>query len=171
MNFNFLFFGYKEVWNAVYSYETATQGRRRHIVTYQDMTPVGYNPYEPLLCMTHEGWSVSVKTGYIDENDEAVMLIGVNSDRIDKNTTNASNAPSIAVDGELSAFMKVDHDGSYLKEAYENYYGAISSIYIDRQGKMLQYKISCGEKATREIVFQATEPYFVNYLEIIVDNK
>ncbi len=71
---------------------------RRHIVTYQDTVPDGYEPYSPLPLKIKSGKTEELKisTGYIPENAKISVYIGLKKEQ--------DNAISLEIDGRACEY-------------------------------------------------------------------
>lgn len=82
------------------SVEEVLNSSRRHVVTYQDMAPEGYEPYHPLgkTLFCRRTYPLPVETGVIPEGSKVKLLLGfdkeIGADRI-----------SVTCDGEACAFV------------------------------------------------------------------
>ena len=69
----------REVYNTCGSLQTALAGTRKHIVTYQDMVPKGYDRYKPLpmSAQPSEKQTLKVDTGFIPKSRNVNIVIGL----------------------------------------------------------------------------------------------
>ena len=66
------------VFNSFSSLDEVINSNRRHVVTWQDMAPDGYEPYHPLDkdMLYKEPYNIDVETGYIPDGGEVKIKLG-----------------------------------------------------------------------------------------------
>lgn len=133
--------------------ETALNASRRHVVTYQDIAPDGYEPYKPLpLKITaYNTLNLPVETGYIPANAKVTLIVGTKAPDKMKN---------IAVKSNGTLCTRVE-DGKPADQPY-----------ADEDVVLFQYEIvNSGLTNLQKLSFENTgiRTVEINYVEIVVE--
>ena len=135
-----------EIFAACGQLATVLNSARRHIVTYQDTAPDGYESYKPLplKITSYNTQKVNVETGYIPENAGVTVILGTKTpDRMGKIKLFANGTICKSIDSGTPALNAYADDGVILykyemtnsnltnlqKLAFEN--TGISAVEID----------------------------------------
>ena len=104
--------------------ETALNASRRHVVTYQDISPDGYGPYKPLpLKVTaYNTQTLKVETGYISAVAGVTVIVGTKTpDKIKNITLKANGVLCVkAQDGPPADHTYADEDVILFRYTIEN---------------------------------------------------
>jgi hypothetical protein len=146
-----------EIWDACSSYEKVSNGDRRCVMTYQeaDVTPIGVNPYTPLPREIYSNDTLALRTGFISENTELRVFIGIHS-------WYNKALPKLYVDGYECECLGLSND-SYA-----------TSVNSHEFTDMYEYRVKLGKTdgIYRKVRFETDLIIPLNYFEIkILDNE
>jgi|GEM_PF-380823 len=111
----------REVYDTCGSLDEILKYPRRHVVTYQDTCPEGWEPFKPLPLKVKAGDSAEIKieTGYIPENSEVHIYLGFDSDYQDLSPVAVSvNGISIAEGVAAEVYGRSEVNGSDVLNGY-----------------------------------------------------
>ncbi len=109
-----------EVYNTCGSLSEIIGHSRRHIVTYQDTAPEGYEPYKPLPLKIKSGntQELKVTVGYIPENKKLSVYIGVKKELTADSLSLAINGRSCIYEGISEVYGESERDFSPVLQGY-----------------------------------------------------
>ena len=153
------------VFNSFSSLDEVINSNRRHVVTWQDMTPDGYEPYHPLDkdMLYKEPYSIDVETGYIPDGSEVKIKLGFSRPMNRKQIEVVANGIECIYAGETE--IKGDNGSG---EATEG-------AYTD--GEVYMYEFVCpqscffGNTVNVSAVSNRVLPVTVKYCEIDVNKS
>ena len=111
----------REVYDTCGSLGEILKHPRRHVLTYQDTAPEGYEPYEPLPVKIKNGRSgeLEIQTGYIPDDAQVTVFIGFEAE------IPVNDAPALTVNGRECTeavpdeiFGRNESDGSPVPQGY-----------------------------------------------------
>ena len=138
---------------------------RRHVVTWQDMAPDGYEPYHPLDkdMLYKEPYSIDVETGYIPDGSEVKIKLGFSRPMNRKQIEVAANGIECIYAGEN--VIKGDNGSGEVTEG----------AYTD--GEVYMYEFICpqscffGNIVNVSVISDRVLPVTVKYCEIDVNQS
>lgn len=144
------------------SVDEVINSSRRHVVTYQDIAPAGYEPYHPLgkNLLFRQVYSLPVETGLIHENSTVKLILGfdreVKADKI-----------SVTFNGKECAFVG---EAEVAGEAEKGLGGGLP--YMPDGTKVYEFSVKTSDFPANvqqvEITNLAFTPVKLDYAEIAV---
>ncbi len=109
-----------EVYNTCGSLSEINEYSRRHIVTYQDTVPEGYEPYMPLPLKIKSGETreLKISVGYIPDNKRVSVYIGVKKELTDNALSLEINGRSCIYEGPSEVYGESEKDFSPVLQGY-----------------------------------------------------
>ncbi|MBQ7638823.1 MAG: hypothetical protein IJS90_07980 [Clostridia bacterium] len=110
----------REVYDTCGSLEEILKHSRRHIVTYQDTTPEGYEPYDPLPLKIAAGKTASleIETGFIPESAKVSFYIGFNKEINPSDISLTVNGKSCSGAEKSEVFGRGESGGTDVPQGY-----------------------------------------------------
>lgn len=155
----------KTVFNSFSCIDEVIKSNRRHVVTWQDMAPDGYEPYHPLDkdMLYQEPYGIDVETGYIPDGSEVKIKLGFSRPMSKKQIAVTANGTDCIYAGET--VIKGDNGSG---EATEG-------AYTD--GEVYMYEFICpqssfiGNILNVSVISNRVLPVTVKYCEIDVNQS
>ncbi len=111
----------REVYDTCGSLEEILKHPRRHVVTYQDTVPEGWEPYDPLPLKLRAGkpGTVAVETGYIPDGARVDVYVGLDRPLAeDELLTLTLNGGKCAFEGEAEVYGRSENGGADVPQGY-----------------------------------------------------
>ena len=111
----------KEVYDTCGSLDEILKHPRRHVVTYQDTCPDGWEPYDPLPLKVKAGGTaaLAVETGYIPDGAKVSVYLGLDQELDDPaSLTVAVGENLLRNDGPSEVYGRAESDGSDVAQGY-----------------------------------------------------
>ncbi|MBQ6020704.1 MAG: hypothetical protein IJL26_11080 [Clostridia bacterium] len=111
----------KEVYDTCGSLDEILKHDRRHIVTYQDTAPKGWEPYAPLPLKVKSGGTaeLAVETGYIPDGAKVSVFVGLDRELTDADgLTLTVNGKECAPPVRDEVYGRSESDGSDTPQGY-----------------------------------------------------
>ncbi|MBQ6067448.1 MAG: hypothetical protein IJK89_11585 [Clostridia bacterium] len=127
----------KEVYDTCGSLDEILKHPRRHVVTYQDTCPDGWEPYDPLPLKVKAGGTASlvVETGYIPDGAAVTVYLGLNKELTDEAALTVSvNGTALTNAGRSEVYGRSEADGSDVAQGYCREDCVIYAFTLDAAG-------------------------------------
>ena len=111
----------KEVYDTCGSLDEILKLPRRHVVTYQDTCPDGWEPYDPLPLTVKSGSDAElpVETGYIPNGAAVTVYLGLKKELTDEAELTVSvNGAALTPAGRSEVYGRSEADGSDVPQGY-----------------------------------------------------
>lgn len=111
----------KEVYDTCGSLESILKLPRRHVVTYQDTCPDGWEPYDPLplKIKANKTETLAVQTGYIPDGATVTVYLGLSSTLSDDEDLSVSiGGKTLTAQGRGEVYGRSEADGSDVAQGY-----------------------------------------------------
>ena len=111
----------REAYDTCGSLEEILKHPRRHVVTYQDTVPEGWEPYDPLPLKLRAGkpGTVAVETGYIPDGARVDVYVGLDRPLAeDELLTLTLNGGKCAFEGEAEVYGRSENGGADVPQGY-----------------------------------------------------
>ena len=111
----------REVYETCGSLDEILKHPRRHVVTYQDTCPDGWEPYDPLPLKVKAGRTgeLAVETGYIPDGAKVTVYLGLNKALDDPaSLTVAIGDNMLRNDSKSEVYGRAESDGSDVAQGY-----------------------------------------------------
>ena len=111
----------KEVYDTCGSLDEILKLSRRHVVTYQDTCPDGWEPYDPLpLKVKADGAAdLAVETGYIPDGATVTVYLGLKKELTDEAALSVSvSGTALTNTGKSEVYGRSEADGSDVPQGY-----------------------------------------------------
>ncbi len=112
---------HREVYDTCGSLDEILGYSRRHIVTFQDTVPEGYEPYDPLPVKLKTGKTatISISTGYIPENASVTVYVGLKNELASENDLVLTlNGRACKAQGQSEVYGRSEADGTDVPQGY-----------------------------------------------------
>ncbi len=150
----------KEVVSFCGNFETAMLPPRRHVVTYQDLAPMGCTAWNPLGSTFTGQQEFSVLTGCVPEGAKATLILG-----IDPKQSDLENAEVFVNGFPCKDFTPVTTYGHS-----EVTYKLVENGYLEKDVETYGAKIPCKLPMNRQnVTIISDKPFTLRYLEIRID--
>lgn len=149
------------VFNSFSSVEEVINSNRRHIVTWQDMAPDGYEPYHPLDkdIFYNKPYTIDVEIGYVPEGSNATIKLGFGKKLNEKQVEISANGMKCELVGETEI----------------SGYGVDEGAYTE--GEVYFYEFTCPQSCFEDnivrvsITSKKVLPVTVRYCEIDINQN
>lgn len=111
----------KEVYDTCGSLDEILKHPRRHVVTYQDTCPDGWEPYDPLplKVKANDAATLAVETGYIPDGAAVTVYLGLEKELTDEAALTVSiNGTVLTPEGNSEVYGRSEADGSDVAQGY-----------------------------------------------------
>lgn len=111
----------KEVYDTCGSLDEILKHPRRHVVTYQDTCPDGWEPYDPLplKVKANDAATLAVETGYIPDGAAVTVYLGLKKELTDEAALTVSiNGTVLTPEGNSEVYGRSEADGSDVAQGY-----------------------------------------------------
>ena len=111
----------REVYDTCGSLDSIAALPRRHVVTWQDTCPEGWEPYYPLPLKIKEGKTaeLAVETGYIPDGAKVTVYLGLDRELLDPSALTVSIGDTkLSCEGKSEVYGRSEADGSDVAQGY-----------------------------------------------------
>ena len=111
----------REVYDTCGSLESILKLPRRHVVTYQDTCPEGWEPYDPLPLKIKPGDTadLTVETGYIPDGAKLTVYLGLSNELSDASAlTVRLGDTAFFADGQSQIYGRAEAGGENVPQGY-----------------------------------------------------
>ena len=110
----------KEVYDTCGSLDEILKHSRRHVVTYQDTAPKGYEPYKPLPLKIKAGRDavLEIETGYIPNGAHVSIYVGLNKETDENSFSLSVNDAQCSAPVRDEVYGRSEADGSDIPQGY-----------------------------------------------------
>ncbi len=110
----------KEVYDTCGSLDEILKHSRRHVVTYQDTAPKGYEPYKPLplKIKADRDAVLEIETGYIPNGAHVSIYVGLNKETDENSFSLSVNDAQCSAPVRDEVYGRSEADGGDIPQGY-----------------------------------------------------